>query len=801
MKEQFDSHRARLTRDEDEKVWSAIQSANAKKRRGWRWLGIPATAISTLGVVALVVVMWDRGVTPGSVPVANEIPRVTELSKVPGAPAGSAHDPAGQTGEGRVDADVPPRRASETSEQGMSGDAAAVEDAVELPAGSDVAEVKDEADSDVTDASPPSAPVESHGDVAGSVDAREGRAQKESPTLVLDPGEATFSTQRVDGMSDDAGEVTSSPGTVAVRDPLRVRGGRPEEVAALVAEQERSRNDPLSGPMSEAAGSASKRGARYHSPPPAEPELREGSWTATKQLYGSGSGVADEGAIGTGPIAVGGTDPVNGEEIDAMYFEHYGVNPFVETREDALATFAVDVDAASYTLARSYLRRGVLPPRDAIRVEEFVNAFRHDYDPPEGYDVASGDRSGWFGRSELADDADQFAIHLDAAPSRFGEGLTLLRVGLKGREISTADRKPLNLTFVIDVSGSMDRENRIGLVKRALVDLLYELHPDDEVAIVAYNNRAGTVAEPTSVRHRWALEDAIGRLVPSGGTNAGAGLVEGYRLAERMYDPDESNRVVLCSDGVANVGNTGAESILTDIKRQAGRGIYLTAIGVGMGNYNDVLLEKLANQGDGNYYYVDRPDEAERVLKENFMGTLQVIARDAKIQVEFDEDAVDRYRLLGYENRDVADRDFRNDAVDAGEVGAGHEVTALFELALDDRVRRDDEIATVRIRYEDPETGRISETARTLRARDVARAFDRAPQSFRRDAVVAEFAEILRGSYWAKDADLGELASLADDLAGERGSDPDTIELAELISRARDLWPSDEPVQWRDRER
>jgi Ca-activated chloride channel family protein len=489
------------------------------------------------------------------------------------------------------------------------------------------------------------------------------------------------------------------------------------------------------------------------------------------------------------PVSVGGTDPVNGQSFDAMFFEHYGVNPFLDPEDDRFSTFAVDVDNASYTLARSYLQRGVLPPKEAVRVEEFVNAFRHDYAPPRDPLVAD--------RRWAPSEQGTFAIHLEAAPSPFGSGLVLFRVGLKGKEVSMAERKPAVLTFVVDVSGSMEREDRLELVKRALLLLLDQMDRRDRVALVVYGSNARVVLPHTSLAERRVIEDAIDRLRPEGATNAEAGLREGYALADRSFERGLINRVILCSDGVANVGTTDAEGILGVVKREAGRGIYLTAVGFGMGNYNDVLMEKLADQGDGNYYYVDDLDEARRVFVENLTGTLQTIARDTKIQVEFDPDQVRRYRLLGYENRDVADRDFRNDAVDAGEVGAGHEVTALFEMKLD-RDAQSGPVATVRIRYEDPETHRVTEEARTLRAEDIHSRLDSADPSFRLDAAVAEFAEILRHSYWAKDGDLARVHGLAREAARSVEDSDSARELVGLIETAKRLWPEVGPTQWRD---
>jgi Ca-activated chloride channel family protein len=470
----------------------------------------------------------------------------------------------------------------------------------------------------------------------------------------------------------------------------------------------------------------------------------------------------------------GGTTPPNGETYELMYFEHTGVNPFVATEEDALSTFAVDVDNASYTLTRNYLQRGVLPPKDAIRVEEFVNFFGGDY-PDQTEDV--------------------FAIHTDGSPSRFGPGYQLLRVGLKGMTVAAENRKPANLIFVIDVSGSMGRENRLGLVKQSLGVLLDELREGDRVGIVVYGSQGRILLEPTGIEQRESIQAAIDALQTSGATNACEGLEMAYDLARRHYDAGIINRIILCSDGVANMGGTTrAEEMLKVVRQSTDQGITLSTVGFGMGNYNDVLMEKLADQGDGNYHYVDKLPEAERVFRANLTGLLQTIARQVKIQVEFNPDRVQRWRLLGYENRDVADRDFRNDAVDAGEVGAGHEVTALYELKVTDG---QGDLGTVRVRYEFPahdtaRAGQVKEIQHAIKSADLADEFVQARLELRLQAVAAEFAEILRGSFWAKESLLKDLVPVADGLAHDMEGNEKAAELADMIRRAAQLKAAEE---------
>ncbi len=450
----------------------------------------------------------------------------------------------------------------------------------------------------------------------------------------------------------------------------------------------------------------------------------------------------------TGEISA--NSPPNGADFDDVFYKSHGTNPFIDTEDDNFSTFAMDVDTASYAVMRRYLRDGVLPPADAIRVEEFVNTFDYNYKPPN---------------------EDAFAVHIEGAPSIFGEGkrLQLLRIGIQGRVIPDTDRKDAILTFVVDVSGSMERENRLDLVKKALFILLNQLRPGDEVGIVVYGSNARVVLPHTGIENREYIFEAISNLRPDGSTNAEAGLRLGYKLSLKNSKSDCINRVILCSDGVANVGKTGPEAILKKIGDYVKEGVTLTTVGFGMGNYNDVLMEQLANKGNGSYAYVDSLKEAKRVFVENLTGTLQVIAKDAKIQVEFNSETVSRFRLLGYENRSLAHEDFRKDDVDAGEVGSGHSVTALYEIKLHENA--DGKLATVFIRHEDPDTQKISEVRETIATNQLKKSFAEATTEYQFVSAVAEFAEILRESFWAKDGSLTEVQKTIEGVLSELNSE------------------------------
>ena len=463
---------------------------------------------------------------------------------------------------------------------------------------------------------------------------------------------------------------------------------------------------------------------------------------------------------------IGGSATVNDAGYDLTFFKHYGVNPFIDTEDDHFSTFAVDVDTASYTVTRKFVTDGNLPDPDSVRVEEFVNYFDYEYERPS---------------------EDAFAIHMEGSPSPFGgENHWLMRVGLQGKDIAAESRKDATLIFTIDVSGSMEREDRLELVKKSLRLLVDELRPTDEVGIVIYGSSGQVLLEPTSGEDKDEIKDAIDELRPGGSTFVADGLRLAYKMAVDNVEEGRITRVIVLSDGVGNVGDTGSESILRQVQEHVDRGVTLTTVGFGMGNYNDVLMEQLANDGDGTYHYVDELSEARRIFVEDLTGTLQVIARDAKVQVDFNPEVVSRYRLLGYENRRVADEQFRDDTVDAGEIGADHSVTALYELKLHDNADGDDAdgiLGTVFVRYQDPDSSEVLEISRTLQHSELSAGFEDASPRFQLAAVVAEYAEILRESYWAQDGNLEDVVAQARRVQGLLPRGSDVAEFADLTQR------------------
>lgn len=452
-------------------------------------------------------------------------------------------------------------------------------------------------------------------------------------------------------------------------------------------------------------------------------------------------------------------------------------NEFIDTAEDNLATFSIDVDTASYTLMRRMVLDGSLPSPAQVRTEEYINFFKYDYPTPQPGSV------------------EPFSINLEAAPSRFGEDLHLLRVGIKGLEIPAEERAPTNLVFLVDVSGSMSSSNKLGLVKFALQTLTNSLRPEDTLSIVTYAGADRVVLEPTPVGDRAAVLQAIEDLIAGGGTNGAAGIDTAYELAEGAFIEGGVNRVVLCTDGDFNVGITD-EPLVQLVESWRDRDITLSVLGFGAG-FNDSFLEELTNRGNGNYAFIDSRNEALRVLGDNLVGTLQVIAKDVKIQIALNAETVTRYRLIGYENRVLNDEDFDNDAIDAGEIGSGHSVTAYLEVELVEGVTPGDEaglLAEVQVRHKKPDQDVSELSSEVLQIADMRDDFGAATADFRFAAAVAEFAEILRHSPHSEGDDFDGVYDTAFEALGEIPAN-DRGEFLELISLARDLHTTDNDGQ------
>lgn len=492
-------------------------------------------------------------------------------------------------------------------------------------------------------------------------------------------------------------------------------------------------------------------------------------------IVAAGCGESSELAYGGPPcsgcyVTHGGADAgivLNPDDYQAG--EEYGKfieNDFIETNENELSTFSIDVDTASYTIMRRDLDNDTLPVKQGVRVEEYINFFEYSYPLPE-------------------DGA--FSIELEMAPSEFGDGHQLLRIGIKGLEVEPDARKDANLVFLVDVSGSMQAQNKLPLVKYALKQLLEHLQPTDRLGIVVYASDEGVLLESTPVSNKSAILDAIESLTAGGSTNGEGGIRTAYGMAEEAKRVGGINRVILCTDGDFNVGLTG-DPLISLIEEYREKGVTLTGLGFGMGNYKDDFMEQLADKGNGNYAYIDGPQEAERVLGTKIMGTLQVIAKDVKLQLEFDSEVVQRYRLVGYENRLLAAEDFEDDTKDAGEIGSGHTVTAFYELKLADDPPADAKVATMRVRYKQPDGSTSTETSRQLALAESRTTFEQASADFRFAAAVAEYAEILRHSKHSQGVRFEDVLGIVRHTAGDNA---ERLEFIELIERAQSLWLKD----------
>ncbi len=444
-------------------------------------------------------------------------------------------------------------------------------------------------------------------------------------------------------------------------------------------------------------------------------------------------------------------------------YKDYGVNPIVDPAKDRFSTFAIDVDTASSAISRRKLLEGGLPPYPAVRAEEFLNYFDYAYPAPK---------------------QGPFAVHLAAAPSPFQKGHHLLRVAVQAKRVDAKDRKPVHLVYLADTSGSMQSADKLGLAKKSLRLLTESLKPGDTVALCTYAGSVREVLAPTSIDQKGKILEAIESLSSGGSTAMASGIENAYRLASQTLVKGHVNRVVVLSDGDANVGSTSHEEILKTIESYKEKGITLSTVGFGNGNYKDTMMEQLADKGDGNYSYIDSEEQARRVFSEQVGGMLEVVAKDVKIQVEFDPAVVQTYRLVGYENRDIADKDFRNDKVDAGEVGAGHSVTAMYDVVLKSAATSP---VTVRLRHKVPDAKKDDAATENTYAMDTASmfaTFDQAPQTFRFASAVTGFAEVLRQSPAAKEYTLDDVSKVAIAAAGDKR---DQQELVTLVKKAASL--------------
>jgi Ca-activated chloride channel family protein len=458
----------------------------------------------------------------------------------------------------------------------------------------------------------------------------------------------------------------------------------------------------------------------------------------------------------------------SGEAPGTEDYARIADHPVRIAAREPLSTFSIDVDTASYANVRRFLDHHTLPPRDAVRIEELINYFPYAYEHPSG------------------DEA--FGVDLEVARCPWNAGHRLARIGLKGRELDESRRPPSNLVFLVDVSGSMDAPNKLPLLKAALRMLVGKLGENDRVAIVVYAAAQGLALPSTSCARRAEVLSAIDQLNAGGSTNGGAGINLAYDVAVANFLKGGVNRVILCTDGDFNVGVTDRGTLEKLIQEKARTGVFLSVLGFGMGNLKDATLERLADKGNGHYAYIDSPQEARKVFVEEVGGTLVTIAKDVKIQVEFNPSRVSAYRLIGYENRALRNRDFHDDRKDAGEIGAGHTVTALYEIVPADADGGQSggapELLTVRIRAKAPDgdVSRLIERPLVDRGHDVSDASG----EFRFAAAVAAFGMLLRDSPDRGDANCAAVLELAQ---ANLGSDPGGYrqEFLDLVRKAQAL--------------
>ena len=463
-------------------------------------------------------------------------------------------------------------------------------------------------------------------------------------------------------------------------------------------------------------------------------------------------------------------------------YQHLDDNPVKLAAEHPVSTFSIDVDTGAYANVRRFLNAGQLPPQDAVRVEELINYFDYDYAPPATRDTP-------------------FSVTTELASAPWNSEAILLRIGIKGFEVSAAERPAANLVFLIDVSGSMQSPDKLPLLKNAFRLLTNQLTERDRVSLVVYAGSSGVVLEPTPGNAKRKILGAIDRLEAGGSTNGAAGIEQAYELAREGHIEGGINRVVLATDGDFNVGVVNFETLLDIAERERASGIALTTLGFGTGNYNDELLERLADAGNGNYAYIDTLSEARKVLVSELSSTLMTIAQDVKIQVEFNPAEVLEYRLIGYENRMLAREDFNNDKVDAGDIGAGHRVTALYEiirtggkgrvdpLRYESRpsasVSKHEELAHVRLRYKLPEATSSKLLEYPIEKGAVPN-LEHASADFRFAVGVAAFGQILRGgkyveSFGYDDVEALAQAGLSKDRDGYRREFVSLVKLAQAL--------------------
>ena len=523
----------------------------------------------------------------------------------------------------------------------------------------------------------------------------------------------------------------------------------------------------------------------------------EEGWSAngTTRASAGGSGgpfASLDGGVAPNPNVAHNPSDVSNKPVPVPSATSVRTNPFVLASHDPFSTFAIDVDTASYDIFRRDVNLNRLPQQSQVRLEEFVNAFAYDYPIPSAVSPTP------------------FAVGIAAAVSPFASGITLLRVNVQGKAVPALEKKPTNLVYLIDVSGSMNSSDKIGLVKQVVRQSLDLLAPTDKVSIVTYAGTTAVRLPPTPASEKASVRRIVDSLVADGGTAGGSGIMLAYEQAQGAFIPDGINHVLLCTDGDFNLGISNTDELVKLIENKRRTGITLTALGFGADNLNDEMMERVSNAGNGIYAVISNEAQAATYVRDSLLSTIVHIAKDVKIQVEFNPALVTAYRLLGYENRDIADVNFRNDRVDAGEIGAGLRVTALYELTLAGanvptsvgapatrsgppvpglREIPASDLAMIKVRYKAPgamETDPAQEVAGHLTTDAVVQTLAAADMNLQWAAAVGAFAEILRGSPFANRAILPQIEAVVE---GQKGRDAGRGEFAALFAKAKVLLP------------
>ena len=546
-------------------------------------------------------------------------------------------------------------------------------------------------------------------------------------------------------------------------------GEAPNIPAGVTAAAEPAQSPPMDAPSGGLDGLRAQNQEKSRSGParrPAAKPMPDPSAGHSALLRAPNSSVRGKRGDGTG----GRGAPLGGAFVEESVVsgdfegrEDHRVASMRNASEESTSTFAVDVDTAAYSIARRSLKTNRMPTPTLVRVEEFINFFRYDYDPPT---------------------SEAFSIQLDGAKSPVDAQKHFVRVGLQSKIVSDAERLPSNIVFLMDTSCSMTSGDKLAMAKKSMEIAVEHLGPRDQIAITTYAGGVAMVLPPTRVtdQNRSRILEAIRTMQTSGGTAMASGLGLAYQQAAKMLAPSTNTRIVVMSDGDANIGSTSPDEILRQVAGYVSEGVRLSTIGFGDGNYKDAMMETLANKGNGNYFYVDSLVHADRVFGRDLTKMLQDVAQDVKIQVEFSPNAVKTWRLVGYENRHIANQDFRNDAVDAGEIGAGHQVTALYEVELQPGARGP--LATVRVRSKVPGAMKASEVERELSVERIDRSFTLTSNTMKVAVASMATAELLRHSPWADAWTFDRVASILEDLPN-RGRDE--TELLALVKKAKSL--------------